>query len=99
MSNKEKRKKKTTHHQKWFSTIEKGALTLILSLEHFEVYVGSSSALVVVCTDHNPLIFLFRIGNKNKRLMSWSLRLQAFNVEVRHVCGKENVLADALSCL
>ena len=89
--------KKFKPYQKWYSTIEKEALALILALDHFEVYVGSSSVPLVVYTDHNPLVFLQRMRNKNRRLMNWSLELQAYNLEIRHIRGKDNVLADALS--
>ena len=33
-------------------------LALLLALQFFEVYVGSSALPVVVFTDHNPLVFL-----------------------------------------
>lgn len=91
--------KKLDRHQKWYSTIEKEALALIMALEHFQVYVSSACAPVMVFTDHNPLVFLHRMRNKNRRLMSWSLRLQEYNIEIIHISGKENVLADALSRL
>ena len=74
--------KKLDRHQKWYSTSE-----------HFEVYVGSACAPVVVFTDHNPLVFLHRMRNKNRRLMNWSLRLQGFDIDIRHIRGKDNVLA------
>ncbi len=61
--------KKFHKHQVNYSTIEKEALALILALQHFEVYVGSSSQLVTVYTDHNPLVFLQRMSNANHRLM------------------------------
>ena len=89
--------KKFDRHQKWYSTIEKEALALLMSLIHFEVYVGSSSVPVVVYTDHNPLVFVHRMRNKNRRLMSWSLQLQAYDLKIQHIRGKDNVLADALS--
>ncbi len=68
--------KKFNHHQVNYSTIEKEALALLLALQHFEVYVGSSSQPVDVYTDHNPLIFLQQMSNKNHRLMRWSLICQ-----------------------
>ncbi|XP_027128228.1 uncharacterized protein LOC109142602 [Larimichthys crocea] len=83
-------------HQKHYSTVEKEALALILALDHFGVYVSTSQTLVVY-TDHNPLVFLNRMKNSNHRLMRWSLVLQEFNLDIQHVRGKDNVLADALS--
>lgn len=56
--------KKFNRHQCNYSTIEKEALAL-LSLQHFEVYVGSTSYPVLVYTDHNPLTFLCRMYNQN----------------------------------
>jgi len=83
-------------HQKHYSTIEKEALALILALKHFDVYVSSSVSLIVY-TDHNPLVFLHSMRNTNQRLMRWSLFLQGYDLAVRHIRGKNNVLADALS--
>ena len=91
--------RKLDKHQRWYSTIEKEALALVLALEHFEVYVGGSSVPTLVFTDHNPLVFLDRMRNKNRRLMNWSLRLQSFHVVISHIRGKDNVVADALSRL
>lgn len=52
--------KKFLKHQLNYSTIEKEALAFLMALQHFEVYIGSSSLPVVVYTDHNPLVrFLF----------------------------------------
>lgn len=89
--------KKFVKHQLHYSTIEKEALALLLALQHFEVYLGSSPLPVVVFSDHNPLVFLSRMRNNNQRLMRWSLLLQDFNIEIRHKKGTDNVLADALS--
>lgn len=84
-------------HQRAYSTIEKEALALVLAFQHFEVYVGGAACPVVVYTDHNPLVFLDRMRNSNQRLMRWSLILQGYNLEIRHIRGRDNVVADALS--
>ncbi len=89
--------KKFLKHQVNYSTIEKEALALVLALQHFEVYIGSSSLPVTVFTDHNPLVFLSRMKNSNQRIMRWSLFIQDFNLEICYKKGKDNVLADALS--
>lgn len=89
--------KKLLKHQLNYSTIEKEALALLLALQHFEVYIGSSAAPVLVFTDHNPLTFLTRMKNANQRLMRWSLYLQGFNLDIRYKRGSENIVADTLS--
>ncbi len=89
--------RKFLKHQLNYSTIEKEALALLLALQYFEVYVGSSPLPLVVFTDHNPLFFLSRMRNSNQRIMRWALIIQEFNLEIRYKKGKENVLADTLS--
>ena len=84
-------------HQKNYSTIEKECLALILAVRQFEVYLTSSTSPIVVFSDHNPLIFLHKLKNKNKRLLRWSLLLQEFNLDIRHIKGKDNIIPDALS--
>ncbi len=73
-------------------------MALILALQHFEVYVTSGQFPVEVFTDHNPVPFLSKLKNKNQRLTRWSLFLQEYNLDVKHIPGKQNMAADALSC-
>ena len=68
--------KKFNKSQKNYSTIEKECLDLVLALQHFEVYVTSSSLPIVVYSDHNPLVFIHKMKEKNQRLLRWSLMLQ-----------------------
>lgn len=89
--------KKFKKHQLHYSTIEKEALALLLALQHFEVYIGSSSMPTIVFSDHNPLVFLNRMQNSNQRLMRWALLLQDFSIEIRYKKGLENIIADTLS--
>ena len=79
------------------STIEKECLALVLAIKHFEVYLSSSSLPICVFSDHNPLVFINKMKNSNQRLLRWSLMLQEYNIEVRHIRGKDNVIADCLS--
>ena len=85
---------KLLKHQRKYSAIEKEALAVIKALEKFEVYTGGK---IVVYTDHNPLAFVERMKNKNQRLARWAVALQDKNLEIRHIPGKQNVVADALS--
>jgi len=70
---------------------------LILALQNFEVYVGGNSSALIVYSVHNPLTFLHSLKNPNQRLMRWCLFLQPFHLDVRHLKGSENIVADALS--
>ncbi|XP_048044029.1 uncharacterized protein LOC125266937 isoform X1 [Megalobrama amblycephala] len=89
--------KKFNHHQKMYSTVEKEALALVLAVQHFEVYLSSVCGPIVVYTDHNPLTFLDRMRGKNQRILRWSLILQPFHLQIKHIRGKDNLIADALS--
>ena len=89
--------RKFDQHQKNYSTIEKEALALLLALQHFDVYLNTTVFPIVVYTDHNPLVFVNKMKNNNQRLLRWSLLYQEFNIEIHHVRGKDNVIADALS--
>ena len=89
--------KKFNVSQMNYSTIEKECLSLILAVQHFEVYLTSSSLPIVVYSDHNPLTFINKMKNNNQRLMRWCLMLQEYNIDIKHIKGKDNIIADALS--
>ncbi len=89
--------KKFNGHQRNYSTIEKETLGLILAVQHFEVYISTTLHPVLVHTDHNPLVFVSKMKNKNQRLMRWSIILEQFDLDIVHIKGTSNVIADALS--
>lgn len=91
--------KKYNKYQRRYSTVEKEALSLLLSVKFFDIYLSSSAFPVQVFTDHNPLTFINRMKAENQRLLRWSLTLQDYNIQVNHVKGSDNVVADALSRL
>ena len=77
-----------------YSTIEKETFALILALNHFDVYLGTTFHPIQVFTDHNPLTFINRMKNNNLRLVRWWLSLQEFNLDIKHIRGKDNIIAD-----
>ena len=89
--------KKFNKHQRNYSATEKECLSLILALQHFEVYLSSSATPIVVFSDHNSLTFIHKMKNKNQRLLRWNLMLQDYNLDIRHIKGKDNIITDALS--
>ena len=88
--------KKFNTYQLNYSVIQKEALALILALQHFRMYLDSGIPILVF-TDHNPLTFLDSLQNPNQRLMRWALFLQPYNLDIRHIKGKDNITVDALS--
>jgi len=50
-------------HQRNHLTSEKETLILLLSLQHSEVYIGSTITPVKVFTDCNPLVFINKMKN------------------------------------
>ena len=84
-------------HQRNYSTCEKEILALILALRYFDFYLSAARFPIEVLTDHNPLVFLSKMRDKNHRLLGWSLVLQEYNLKVSHIRGVENVIADTLS--
>jgi len=88
---------KFNNGQKNYCTTEKELLALVLALQYFDIYVTAAETPTVVYTDHNFLIFLHKVKNKNQRLMRWSLLLQQYCLEIKHIRGRDNIIADALS--
>ena len=88
--------RKFDQHQKNYSTVEKEALALLLVLQHFDVNLNTTVSPIAVFTDHNPLVFVNKMKNNNQRLLRWSLLFQEYNLQIHHVHGKYNVIADAL---
>ena len=83
--------------QRRYSMIEKETLALLLALKHFDVYLNMTVEPVLVYTDRNAIVFINKMIEKNQCLLRWSLILQQYNIQISHIKGKENVIADALS--
>ena len=75
---------------------KKEVLALMSAIQYFSVYIPPTRKLMIY-TDHNPLVFLDRMQNKNQNLMRWALQLKAVQLEIRHLRGKLNLVADVLS--
>ena len=90
---------KLQKYQRHYATIEKEALSLLIALDKFDVYVNNPRECIVVYSDHNPLSFVNKMKNRNQRLTRWALALQPYNLQIKHIRGKDNLIADFLSRL
>ena len=87
-------------HQKYYLTCKKETLALLLALQHFRVYLDAPVDDIVVYTDHNPLVFVNRMRDKNQRLMRWSLALQEYvRVALGYVLSGVRITSLLTDCL
>ena len=68
-----------------------------MAIEKFHVYIIPNGNVTTILSDHNPLSFLKTMYGKNARLTRWALAIQPYNLVVKHIRGKENLIADCLS--
>ena len=78
-----------------YATIERECYSVFYALQKLDVYLRG--AKVKVFTDHKPLTSLLTAPMKNKRLERWSLAISEYDIEIHHIPGKMNVVADTLS--
>lgn len=78
-----------------YSTTEKECLAVIFCVDKFLEFVEGTE--FIVGTDHSALTWLFKQKDLSGRLARWVLSLQEHNMIIRHVRGKNNVVADAIS--
>lgn len=90
---------KLKKHQRSYSTVEKECLSLVLAIKKYECYISPNGPPLYVYTDHNPLTFIHRMKNNNQRILRWALFLQEYNLQIQHIRGVDNLIADALSRL
>ena len=78
-----------------WSVTEREVLAILQGVEEYKVYLTGQKFTVI--TDHYAAQFLKKFKNETGRLGRWSLRLQAFDFEVKYTPGKQNGNADGLS--
>ncbi|KAG0436062.1 Transposon Tf2-9 polyprotein [Dictyocoela muelleri] len=75
-----------------YSITEKETLALLKALFHFKPIFFNSK--VIVYTDNKNIIPDKPLPNREER---WKILLQEFDLEIKHIEGKENFIADSLS--
>ena len=89
--------KKFAPAERRYSTTEKEYLAMVLALKKWRKYL--MGAKFEVHTDHKALLHMVQqLGEgQSARVQRWGILLQAFDVTVRYIKGKKNLVADALS--
>ncbi|CAM5146816.1 unnamed protein product, partial [Eretmochelys imbricata] len=87
--------KKFLPREPHYAAIEKECLAMVRALKKLEPYLFGRH--FTVYTDHSPLTWLHQMKGANTKLLRWSLLLQDYDMDVVHVKGRANMIADALS--
>ncbi|GBO27474.1 Transposon Ty3-I Gag-Pol polyprotein [Araneus ventricosus] len=89
--------KKFTNAQKGYSTYDRELLGIYFSIKQFKHILEGRQ--FTIYTDHKPLMFAFQ--QKNEKASPRQLRhlqyISEFSTDIRHIGGKENIVADSLS--
>lgn len=86
-----------TETEKMYSQIEKECLAIAFGCKKFSQYLFGQK--FVVETDHKPLISIFKkpLNKSPIRLQRIRIKLQSFDFVLKHIAGKEIIIADHLS--
>ena len=88
--------RKLTKTQQNYSTQEKECFALIEGLKALHVYVDGRPFDIYM--DHESLKYLMQARYTRKKMMSWAMELQEYQVrDIIHVPGETNCIPDALS--
>ena len=81
-----------------YNIYEKELMAIIKALDEWKIYLKGAKHQVIVHSDHENLrTFLSTKSLDNRRLARWAWELASYDIKIKHIPGKENVVADALS--
>ena len=78
-----------------YSTCEQELAAIVHSLQKFRIYIYGRK--IKLYTDSQALTFLNRCVITSNRVARWLLAIQQYDIEICHIKGANNVLADILS--
>lgn len=88
--------RKLSKAEKKYSTFDRELLAIFLAVKHFRHHIEGLQFTIL--TDHRPLTFAFAsAAERSPRQTRHMSFISEFSTDVRHVSGKDNVVADTLS--
>ena len=80
-----------------YDIYERELLAMMKFLEHWRPYLGWTKEPFTILTNHANLQYWKASKNLNWQTAQWHTDLQEYNYEIKHIPGKANIPADALS--
>ena len=77
------------------SFISNKLLAIVYTLDCFKIYIYGHK--ITLCTDNKSLTFLNKCVITSNRVARWILNIQEYDIEIKHIKGVQNHLADILS--
>jgi len=84
-----------TPAERKYTTCELELLAIVYALRKFRIYIYGHK--VTLNTDHKSLTFLKKCVVSSTRVARWMLEIEQWDLEIQHIKGIENTLADVLS--
>jgi transposase InsO family protein len=78
-----------------YTVAEQELLGITFALEKFRLYIYGHK--IHLNTDNKALTFLNRCTLTSNRIARWVLQIQEYDLEIKHISGVENHLADVIS--
>lgn len=82
-------------HERNYTITEKEMAAVVFAVMKLKFYLTGNRFTVE--TDHGALEHLMKTRFANGRIYRWTLLLQEFNFDIKHIPGKRNIVADSLS--
>ncbi len=82
-----------------YSTTDREALSIVLACRQFHHYLYCITYLckVLIKTDHQPLVSVFKQKTKSPMMNRWILKMRDYRYQIQYKSGKRNSGADHLS--
>lgn len=84
-----------TSYEGNYSATELELLAIVFAFLRLRTFLIGNKFHIV--TDQRAITFLLRTPYQSSRLVRWSLIMQEYSFEIKHCCGRDNIVADYFS--